>query len=95
MMHSRSRLVVTSLVVLLLWIARVSIASSDPLPLQLTVLLAVDAVNCLMSLRLVSLFEASRGTPIFENQPASFLYVLPIVAGFYATLDLVALAGAQ
>lgn len=71
-----------------LWCVRVFIAGVFDSVLATSFLLLADLSNVAISLRAIAALEDARSKPIYADQPASFVYLLPVTAGMYVILDL-------
>lgn len=71
-----------------LWCVRIFIASVFDSVLATSFLLLADLSNFAISLKAIAVLEIERAKPIYADQPASFVYLLPVTAGMYVIFDL-------
>ena len=71
-----------------LWCVRVLIVRVFDSALASIFLLLADFANFAVSLKVIAAIEDERSKPIYADQPASFVYLLPVTAGMYVIFDL-------
>lgn len=80
--------------VILLWCVRFLVANAFGSVQAVSFLLLADLANFAVSLKAIAALEKARSAPIYADQPASLVYVLPAAAGLCAIFDLRALVNA-